>query len=198
MKYFINSPYTTNSLRREYYSLCKKLHPDRGGNAEKFKEMMNEYSSIKISIDKTNYYTEYSSSKPKQQERKNSKFSSKSKPYSKEKSGFNKKSKLSEETRYSILYELLARQIYINGSLKEFLIKISKLPFKDAEIAYNKFAEEIKVTMTFDKVIDTLEILKFSGYDEICYTIEYEQGGMYKSCATIDTIIEKISNIIKK
>jgi hypothetical protein len=198
MKYFINSPYTTNSLRRDYYSLCKKLHPDRGGDTEKFKEMMNEYSSIKISIDKTNYYTEYSSSKQKQQERKNSEFNSKSKPYSKEKSGFNKKSKTSEEARYSILYELLARQIYINESLKEFLIKISKLPFKDAEIVYNKFYEEIKIIIAFDKVIDTLEILKFSGYDEISYTIEYEHGGMYKSCATIDAIIEKISNIIKK
>lgn len=194
MKYFINSPYTTNSLRREYYSLCKKLHPDRGGNAEKFKEMMNEYSSIKISIDKTNY----SSFKSKQQERKNSEFNSKPKSYSKEKSGFNKKSKSSEEARYSILYELLARQIYINETLKEFLIKISKLPFKDVEIVYNKVYEEIKIIIAFDKVIDTLEILKFPGYDEISYTIEYEQGGMYKSCATIDTIIEKISNIIKK
>lgn len=198
MKYFINSPYTTNSLKREYRSLCKKLHPDTGGDADKFKEMMNEYTSIKISIDKTNYYTEYSSSKPKQQERKNSEFNSKSKTYSKEKSGFNKKSKSSKEVRYSILYELLARQIYINESLEKFLIKISKLPFKDAEIVYNKFAEEIKVTMTFDKVIDTLEILKFSGYDEISYTIEYEQGSMFKSCTTIDTIIEKIINIIKK
>jgi hypothetical protein len=156
---------------------------------------MNEYTSIKISIDKTK---EYSSFKPKQQERKNSEFNSKSKPYSKEKAGFNKKSKSSEEVRYSILYELLARQIYINESLKKFLIKISKLPFKDVEIVYNKFAEEIKVTMTFDKVIDTLEILKFSGYDEISYTIEYEQGSMFKSCTTIDTIIGKIINIIKK
>ena len=198
MKYFINSPYTINSLRLEYRSLCKKLHPDTGGDDEKFKEMMNEYTSIKVSIDKTNYYTEYSSSKQKQQENKNSEFNNKSKQYSKDKSEFNKKSKSSEEVRYSILYELLARQVYINESLNEFLMKISKLHFKNVEIVYNKFVEEIKIIMIFDKVIDTLEILKFSGYDEISYTIEYEQGSIFKSCATIDTIIEKISNIIKK
>ena len=198
MKYFTHSSYTENSLKYEYRFMCKKLHPDTGGDAEKFKEMMNEYKSIKNSIYKTGNYTEHSSFKPKQQERKNSEFNSKSKPHSKEKSRFNKKSKSSEEVRYSILYELLARQIHINESIEEFLIKISKLPFKNAEIVYNKFAEEIKITMAFDKVIDTLEILKFSGYDEISYTIEYEQGSIFKSCATIDAIIEKISNIIKK
>lgn len=173
MKYFTHSPYTENSLKYEYRFLCKKLHPDTGGDAEKFKEMMNEYKSVKISI-----------------------FNSKSNPYSKEKSGFNTKSKSSEELRYSLLYDLLVRQIYINEPVKEFLIKISKLPFKDAEIIYYKFAEEIKITMVFGKVIDTLEIIKFSGYDQISYTIEYEQGSMFKSCATIDTIIEKIINFI--
>jgi hypothetical protein len=175
------------------------LHPDTGGDVEKFKEMMNEYKSVKTSIYKTDNYTEYSSFKQKQQKKRNSEFNSQSKPYSKEKSGFNTKSKpkSSEELRYSILYDLLVRQIYINESINEFLIKISKLPFKDVEIVYNKFVEEIKITMVFDKVIDTLELVRFSGYDEISYTIEYEQDSMFKSCATIDTIVEKIINIIK-
>ena len=43
MKYFVNFPYTAESLKREYRELCKKLHPDTGGNAQDFAEMMNEY-----------------------------------------------------------------------------------------------------------------------------------------------------------
>ena len=150
MKYFTNSSYTENSLKVEYRSLCKKLHPDVGGDADKFKEMMDEYISIKISINNTNYYSEYSSSKPKQQKRKDSEFNSKPKTHSKEKSEFNKKSKSSEELRYSILYNSLSRYRYIDETLKEFLRKISVLPFKDVEIVYYKFFEEIKIIMTAD------------------------------------------------
>lgn len=184
MKYFTHSPYTENSLKCEYRFLCKKLHPDTGGDAEKFKEMMNEYVTVRLLIGKTNCRTEYSSFKSNLHDR--------------EDSGFSKKSKSSEELRYSILYNSLARYRCIDEALKTFLRKISVLPFKDAAIAYNKFTEEIKITMEFGKVIDELEILKFSGYNEISYTIEYEQGSMFKSCATIDTIIEKIINIIKQ
>lgn len=43
MKYFVNFPYTAETLKNEYRELCKKLHPDTGGNAEEFKNMMNEY-----------------------------------------------------------------------------------------------------------------------------------------------------------
>ena len=43
MKYFVNFPYTAESLKREYREFCKKLHPDTGGNAQDFAEMMNEY-----------------------------------------------------------------------------------------------------------------------------------------------------------
>ena len=46
MKYFINSPYTAETLKSEYRELCKKLHPDTGGDAEDFKMMMNEYETI--------------------------------------------------------------------------------------------------------------------------------------------------------
>lgn len=109
MKYFINSPYTTNSLRGEYRSLCKKLHPDTGGDAEKFKEMMNEYTIVRLSIGKTNCRTEYSSFKSKPHGREDSGFSSESKPHSREESGFSKKSKSSEELRYSILYNSFVR-----------------------------------------------------------------------------------------
>lgn len=43
MKYFVNYPYTAESLKSEYRELCKRLHPDTGGNAQDFAEMMNEY-----------------------------------------------------------------------------------------------------------------------------------------------------------
>ncbi len=46
MKYFANFPYTAESLKNEYRELCKKLHPDTGGNAEAFKNMVNEYEQI--------------------------------------------------------------------------------------------------------------------------------------------------------
>ena len=46
MKYFINTPYTAESLKSEYREFCKKLHPDTGGNAEAFKEMLNEYTQV--------------------------------------------------------------------------------------------------------------------------------------------------------
>lgn len=195
MKYFINSPYTTNSLRGEYRSLCKKLHPDTGGDADKFKEMVNEYTIVRLSIGKTNCRTEHSSFKSKPHDREDSGFSSESKPHSREESEFSKKSKSSEELRYSILYNSLVRYRCIDEALKAFLRRISVLPFKDAAIAYNKFFEEIKITMEFGEVVDELEILRFSGYDEISYTIRYEQGS-YRSCATIDAIIDKTLGII--
>ena len=46
MKYFINIPYTAETLKSEYREFCKKLHPDTGGDAEDFKMMMNEYETI--------------------------------------------------------------------------------------------------------------------------------------------------------
>jgi hypothetical protein len=35
-----------NRLKNEYRRLAQKLHPDKGGNAEEFKAMMNEYEYI--------------------------------------------------------------------------------------------------------------------------------------------------------
>lgn len=50
MKYFVNFPYTAETLKNEYRELCKKLHPDTGGNAEEFKNMMNEYEQTARTI----------------------------------------------------------------------------------------------------------------------------------------------------
>lgn len=51
MKYFANHPYTAETLKSEYRELCKKLHPDTGGNAQDFAEMMNEYEQTRRNLD---------------------------------------------------------------------------------------------------------------------------------------------------
>lgn len=43
-KYFNNN----EDLKKQYRELCKKLHPDHGGNEEEFKEMMAEYEKIQL------------------------------------------------------------------------------------------------------------------------------------------------------
>ena len=53
MKYFNNFPYTAESLKNEYRDLCKKLHPDTGGNAEEFKIMSAEYEQIARNLNGT-------------------------------------------------------------------------------------------------------------------------------------------------
>ena len=53
MKCFVNYPYTAESLKSEYRELCKKLHPDTGGNAQDFAEMMNEYEQTARNLDGT-------------------------------------------------------------------------------------------------------------------------------------------------
>ena len=45
MKYFVNVK-TIEELRREYKKLVFKLHPDKGGNEEDFKNMVNEYERL--------------------------------------------------------------------------------------------------------------------------------------------------------
>ena len=50
MKYFVNHPYTAETLKNEYRELCKKLHPDTGGNAQDFAEMMNEYEQTRRNL----------------------------------------------------------------------------------------------------------------------------------------------------
>ncbi len=46
MKYFSNIPATVEELKKQFRALCIKLHPDKGGNAEEFKAMLNEYETI--------------------------------------------------------------------------------------------------------------------------------------------------------
>lgn len=46
MKYFYNIPATVEELKKQFRALCIKLHPDKGGNAEEFKTMLNEYETI--------------------------------------------------------------------------------------------------------------------------------------------------------
>ncbi len=46
MKYFVNYPYTAESLKAEFRALCLTMHPDKGGNADEFKAMSAEYSDI--------------------------------------------------------------------------------------------------------------------------------------------------------
>lgn len=46
MKYFINYPYTAESLKAEFRALCLTMHPDKGGNADEFKAMTAEYNDI--------------------------------------------------------------------------------------------------------------------------------------------------------
>lgn len=47
MKYFINEHYTLYTLRKELNELCKTYHPQNGGNADTFREIMAEYYELK-------------------------------------------------------------------------------------------------------------------------------------------------------
>lgn len=55
--YFNNSPYTVETLKKEFRTLANQLHPDHGGNEEEFKTMMAEYSRLLASLDGGNKYT---------------------------------------------------------------------------------------------------------------------------------------------
>ena len=55
--YFNNSPYTVETLKKEFRTLANQLHPDHGGNEEEFKDMMAEYSRLLASLDGGNKYT---------------------------------------------------------------------------------------------------------------------------------------------
>lgn len=39
---------TKEQLKKRHRELCKKYHPDKGGNPETFKKMQAEYESIKV------------------------------------------------------------------------------------------------------------------------------------------------------
>lgn len=46
MRYFLNPPYTLESLSNEMKAYCKTMHPNFGGNAEEFTAMITEYREI--------------------------------------------------------------------------------------------------------------------------------------------------------
>ena len=196
MKYFINEPYSFDELKNEFRILCKKLHPDVGGNAEIFKEMLNEYETVRQSINKT--YTTYDRTKEYETKTKNkTKYDS-----TKNKTGSNSTANI----RYDMLYNSL---IYGNrceiskNTLTECLMifkKLSDIPFCDARVIYYKYDETVLMTLQFEKtmVVEELEITKFTGYDELSYKIFYTDPMMYMSTAKIDIIIEKILGEIHK
>lgn len=39
-------PFTPENIRGQYIDLCKRLHPDKGGNPENFKTMKAEYEFL--------------------------------------------------------------------------------------------------------------------------------------------------------
>jgi curved DNA-binding protein CbpA len=45
IKYFVR-PYGIKSLRKQYFDLSKRLHPDKGGSDEAFVEMKKEYEFL--------------------------------------------------------------------------------------------------------------------------------------------------------
>lgn len=51
MKYFSNIT-TVEELKKQFRALSIKFHPDRGGNAEEFREMMAEYMAISKDFDR--------------------------------------------------------------------------------------------------------------------------------------------------
>lgn len=51
MKYF-NNITTPEELKKQFRALSIKLHPDRGGNAEEFRNMMAEYMAISKDFDR--------------------------------------------------------------------------------------------------------------------------------------------------
>ena len=57
MKYFVNNPYTAETLKKEFRTLANHLHPDHGGNEEDFKNMMAEYTILMASLKNGNKYT---------------------------------------------------------------------------------------------------------------------------------------------
>ena len=58
MKYFVNFPYTAETLKAEFRELAKKLHPDTGGNAEEFAQMQNEYEQTARNLNGTKQHAD--------------------------------------------------------------------------------------------------------------------------------------------
>lgn len=57
-KYFKNTSYTKNSLKREYRKLAQLYHPDKGGTEADFVAMSNEYEVLSEQLKNNTYTTE--------------------------------------------------------------------------------------------------------------------------------------------
>jgi hypothetical protein len=47
---YFNAPYTESNIKKQYRELSKKLHPDKGGNADNFNLMQHEYNALQKQI----------------------------------------------------------------------------------------------------------------------------------------------------
>lgn len=184
MIYFTNSPYTSETLKGEYRVLCKKLHPDTGGNADAFKEMIREYEVLKSSVGSTHPNSSRSASSSFKQETE-------------------QKPKQDEESRYRSLFNLLVNDngyknsdILLDVCLQMFR-KLAKLPFIDARVRYYSYFSLLKVELEFAEGIEELKVEMFLDYvDELSFTI-YSSEGMYMSTDKIDNIIDKVFKKLK-
>lgn len=56
-KYFTGAIETADELRKQFYKLSKKLHPDTGGNTQDFQQLQNEYETLKYRVFTDNNYS---------------------------------------------------------------------------------------------------------------------------------------------
>lgn len=64
-KYFKNTSYTRNSLKREYRKLAQLYHPDKGGTEADFVAMINEYEVLSEQLKNNTYTTEPAKTEPR-------------------------------------------------------------------------------------------------------------------------------------
>lgn len=64
-KYFKNTSYTKNSLKREYRKLAQLYHPDKGGTEADFVAMSKEYEVLAEQLKNNTYTAEPIKTEPK-------------------------------------------------------------------------------------------------------------------------------------
>lgn len=66
-KYFKNTSYTKNSLKKEYRKLAQLYHPDTGGKQTDFVAMSNEYEVLSEQLKNNTYTAEPIKTEPRYQ-----------------------------------------------------------------------------------------------------------------------------------
>lgn len=66
-KYFKNTSYTKNSLKKEYRKLAQLYHPDTGGKQTDFVDMSKEYEVLSEQLKNNTYTTEPIKTEPRYQ-----------------------------------------------------------------------------------------------------------------------------------